>query len=140
MGSILSLFACLSWVPLKYILLWTLGYIFMMHVESKEDLATRAKPQSWICERIIMKHRHPINGSICDQWQLVQASIILVMSMIKALEILNVIPVWAFYDVLNSVLPIVCWTTRNKSFPTYFVASLHHVMPVLVQVFWKLEF
>ncbi|CAK9322448.1 unnamed protein product [Citrullus colocynthis] len=45
-GSILSLFACLSWVPLQYILLWTLGYIFMMHVESKEDPATRAKPQS----------------------------------------------------------------------------------------------
>uniref|UniRef100_A0A0A0LCJ2 phosphatidyl-N-methylethanolamine N-methyltransferase n=1 Tax=Cucumis sativus TaxID=3659 RepID=A0A0A0LCJ2_CUCSA len=54
-GSILSLFACLSWNN--------------------------------------HEHRHPINGSICDQWQLVQASIILVMSMIKALEILNVIPV-----------------------------------------------
>ncbi|KAG7036543.1 Phosphatidyl-N-methylethanolamine N-methyltransferase [Cucurbita argyrosperma subsp. argyrosperma] len=45
-GSILSLLACLSWVPLQYILLWTMGYVFMMQVESKEDLTTRAKPQS----------------------------------------------------------------------------------------------
>ncbi|KAJ8755131.1 hypothetical protein K2173_018929 [Erythroxylum novogranatense] len=45
-GSILSLFACLSWVPIQYILLWSLGYVFMIHLESKEDLATRAKPLS----------------------------------------------------------------------------------------------
>ncbi|XP_050382586.1 phosphatidyl-N-methylethanolamine N-methyltransferase [Argentina anserina] len=45
-GSILSLVACLSWTPFLYIFLWTLGYVFMMHVESKEDLATRAKPLS----------------------------------------------------------------------------------------------
>ncbi|KAM5578554.1 phosphatidyl-N-methylethanolamine N-methyltransferase [Rosa sericea] len=45
-GSILSLFACLSWVPFLYIFLWTLGYVFMIHVESKEDPATRAKPLS----------------------------------------------------------------------------------------------
>ncbi|KNA24706.1 hypothetical protein SOVF_012850 [Spinacia oleracea] len=43
-GSIMSLLACLSWVPFKYILLWCLGYVFMIHVESKEDLTTRAKP------------------------------------------------------------------------------------------------
>ncbi|PON89297.1 Phosphatidyl-N-methylethanolamine/N-methyltransferase [Trema orientale] len=42
-GSIMSLFACLSWVPFQYILLWTLGYVFMIHVESKEDPTTRAK-------------------------------------------------------------------------------------------------
>ncbi|KAJ6945474.1 phosphatidyl-N-methylethanolamine N-methyltransferase [Populus alba x Populus x berolinensis] len=45
-GSILSLFACLSWTPFQYILLWTLGYVFMIYVESKEDPATRAKPIS----------------------------------------------------------------------------------------------
>ncbi|KAL5574466.1 hypothetical protein UlMin_016165 [Ulmus minor] len=45
-GSILSLFACLSWVPFQYILLWTLGYVFMIWIESKEDPATRAKPLS----------------------------------------------------------------------------------------------
>ncbi|XP_028127363.1 phosphatidyl-N-methylethanolamine N-methyltransferase [Camellia sinensis] len=43
-GSILSLFACLSWVPFLYILLWVLGYVFMIYIESKEDPATRAKP------------------------------------------------------------------------------------------------
>lgn len=42
-GSILSLLACLSWVPFQYILLWSLGCVFMIHVESKEDPATRAK-------------------------------------------------------------------------------------------------
>ncbi|KDP41969.1 hypothetical protein JCGZ_26987 [Jatropha curcas] len=42
-GSILSLLACVSWVPFQYILLWTLGYILMIHVESKEDPDTRAK-------------------------------------------------------------------------------------------------
>ncbi|KAL6134229.1 hypothetical protein ACLB2K_066462 [Fragaria x ananassa] len=42
-GSISSLFACLSWVPFLYIFLWTLGYVFMIHVESTEDPATRAK-------------------------------------------------------------------------------------------------
>ncbi|RQO88531.1 hypothetical protein POPTR_003G182400v4 [Populus trichocarpa] len=36
-GSVLSLFACLSWVPFQYVLLWTLGYVFMIHLESKED-------------------------------------------------------------------------------------------------------
>lgn len=46
-GSILSLLACLSWVPFTYILLWVLGYIFIIHVESNEDPATRAKPLSW---------------------------------------------------------------------------------------------
>ncbi|EOY26059.1 hypothetical protein QUC31_011912 [Theobroma cacao] len=45
-GSIMSLVACLSWVPFQYILLWSLGYLFMMHVESTENLATRAKPLS----------------------------------------------------------------------------------------------
>lgn len=45
-GSILSLLACLSWVPFFYILLWVLGYVFMIQVESKEDPATRAKPLS----------------------------------------------------------------------------------------------
>lgn len=43
-GSILSLVACLSSVPFTYILLWVFGYIFMIHLESKEDPATRAKP------------------------------------------------------------------------------------------------
>ncbi|PKA57621.1 hypothetical protein AXF42_Ash018596 [Apostasia shenzhenica] len=45
-GSILSLVACSCWVPLKYLLLWILGYMFMMRVESMEDPATRAKPFS----------------------------------------------------------------------------------------------
>lgn len=45
-GSILSLLACLSWVPFLYIFLWVLGYAFMIQVESKEDPATRAKPLS----------------------------------------------------------------------------------------------
>ncbi|KAL2936592.1 Phosphatidyl-N-methylethanolamine N-methyltransferase [Bienertia sinuspersici] len=45
-GSIMSLLACLSWVPFQYILLWCLGYVFMIHVESKEDPTTRAKPLS----------------------------------------------------------------------------------------------
>ncbi|KAL8138666.1 hypothetical protein V2J09_004667 [Rumex salicifolius] len=45
-GSIMSLVACLSWVPFQYILLWCLGYIFMIHVESQEDPNTRAKPIS----------------------------------------------------------------------------------------------
>ncbi|XP_058226629.1 phosphatidyl-N-methylethanolamine N-methyltransferase [Rhododendron vialii] len=43
-GSILSLLACLSWVPFLYILLWVLGYVFMILIESKEDVATRCKP------------------------------------------------------------------------------------------------
>ncbi|KAK7827930.1 phosphatidyl-n-methylethanolamine n-methyltransferase [Quercus suber] len=42
-GSIMSLLPCLSWVPFQYILLWSLGYVFMIYVESKEDPATRAK-------------------------------------------------------------------------------------------------
>lgn len=42
-GSIMSLLACLSWVPLQYILLWSLGYAFMIYLESKEDPSTRAK-------------------------------------------------------------------------------------------------
>lgn len=45
-GSILSLLACLSWVPIQYILLWILGYVFMIYLESKEDPATRAKALS----------------------------------------------------------------------------------------------
>ncbi|KAE8709143.1 Phosphatidyl-N-methylethanolamine N-methyltransferase [Hibiscus syriacus] len=45
-GSSMSLVACLSWVPLQYILLWSLGYLFMIHIESTENLATRAKPLS----------------------------------------------------------------------------------------------
>ncbi|XP_058067666.1 phosphatidyl-N-methylethanolamine N-methyltransferase [Magnolia sinica] len=44
-GSILSLVACLCWVPFQYILLWVLGYVFMMVIESKENPDTRAKPQ-----------------------------------------------------------------------------------------------
>ncbi|XP_021906592.1 phosphatidyl-N-methylethanolamine N-methyltransferase [Carica papaya] len=43
-GSIMSLFACLSWVPFQYIFLWTLGYGFMIKVESTENPGTRAKP------------------------------------------------------------------------------------------------
>ncbi|CAO2813554.1 unnamed protein product [Amaranthus hypochondriacus] len=43
-GSILSLLACLSWVPFQYIFLWCFGYVFMILVESKEDPTTRAKP------------------------------------------------------------------------------------------------
>ncbi len=45
-GSIMSLLACLSWAPFQYILLWSLGYVFMIHLESNEDPATRAKPIS----------------------------------------------------------------------------------------------
>ncbi|KAJ9693142.1 hypothetical protein PVL29_012051 [Vitis rotundifolia] len=43
-GSIMSLLACISWVPFQYNLLWILGYMFMIKLESKEDPATRAKP------------------------------------------------------------------------------------------------
>ncbi|CAN6700690.1 unnamed protein product [Malus baccata var. baccata] len=35
-----------QYVPFQYILLWTLGYVGMISVESKEDPATRAKPLS----------------------------------------------------------------------------------------------
>lgn len=42
-GSMLSLIACLCWVPFPYVLLWVLGYLLMMLVESKENAATRAK-------------------------------------------------------------------------------------------------
>ncbi|XP_078439098.1 phospholipid N-methyltransferase [Wolffia australiana] len=42
-GSILSLVACLCWVPPFYVILWTMGYLFMMKVESCEDPTTRAK-------------------------------------------------------------------------------------------------
>ncbi|CDO98231.1 unnamed protein product [Coffea canephora] len=42
-GSVMSLLACLSWVPYLYILLWVLGYAFMIHLESKEDPSTRAE-------------------------------------------------------------------------------------------------
>ncbi|KAF4356039.1 hypothetical protein F8388_026042 [Cannabis sativa] len=45
-GSIMSLLACSSWVPFQYILLWTLGYVFMIIIESKEDPNTRANPIS----------------------------------------------------------------------------------------------
>ncbi|EXB55130.1 hypothetical protein L484_018056 [Morus notabilis] len=45
-GSITSLLACLSWVPFQYILLWILGYVFMIRLEAKEDPATSAKPLS----------------------------------------------------------------------------------------------
>jgi len=43
-GSIMSLLACLWFAPFQYILLWVLAYVFIMHVESKEDQSTRAKP------------------------------------------------------------------------------------------------
>lgn len=45
-GSITSLLACLAWVPSLYILMWVLGYVFMIQVESKEDPGSRAKPLS----------------------------------------------------------------------------------------------
>ncbi|KAL9250966.1 Phosphatidyl-N-methylethanolamine N-methyltransferase-like protein [Drosera capensis] len=45
-GSILTLLACVSWIPFRYILLWCLGYIFMIFLELKEDPTTRAKPLS----------------------------------------------------------------------------------------------
>ncbi|KAI3463467.1 hypothetical protein Pfo_020130 [Paulownia fortunei] len=45
-GSIMSLLACLPWVPFLYIILWVLGYVFMIKVESEEDPSTRAKPLS----------------------------------------------------------------------------------------------
>ncbi|CAN6450397.1 unnamed protein product [Victoria cruziana] len=43
-GSVLSLVAALCWVPVPYVLVWVLGYIFMVMVESKENPSTRAKP------------------------------------------------------------------------------------------------
>ncbi|KAL8056313.1 hypothetical protein ABFX02_04G111400 [Erythranthe guttata] len=43
-GSIMSLLACLPFVPLVYIMLWVLGYVVMIKVESHEDPSTRAKP------------------------------------------------------------------------------------------------
>ncbi|CAL5057185.1 unnamed protein product [Urochloa decumbens] len=45
-GSMLSLVALLCWVPFQYVLLWCLGYVFMMWLEQNEDPATRAKPLS----------------------------------------------------------------------------------------------
>ncbi|CAN6245094.1 unnamed protein product [Urochloa humidicola] len=45
-GSMLSLVALLCWVPFQYVLMWCLGYFFMMWLEQKEDPATRAKPLS----------------------------------------------------------------------------------------------
>lgn len=45
-GSILSLLACFCWIPFQFVFLWTLGYLFMMRVESFEDPTTRAKPLS----------------------------------------------------------------------------------------------
>lgn len=45
-GSIMSLLACIAWVHSLYILMWVLGYVFMIQVESKEDPASRAKPLS----------------------------------------------------------------------------------------------
>ncbi|KAL6570378.1 hypothetical protein OROMI_014892 [Orobanche minor] len=45
-GSIMSLVACLHWVPFLYIFLWVLGYVLMIKVESDEDPSTRAKPLS----------------------------------------------------------------------------------------------
>lgn len=45
-GSIMSLLACVTWVPFLYIFIWVLGYLFMIHVESKEDPTSRAKPLS----------------------------------------------------------------------------------------------
>ncbi|XP_071703619.1 phosphatidyl-N-methylethanolamine N-methyltransferase [Rutidosis leptorrhynchoides] len=45
-GSIMSLLACVKWVPFLYIFIWVLGYIFMIHIESKEDPSSRAKPSS----------------------------------------------------------------------------------------------
>lgn len=42
-GSILSLIASLCWVPLLYVLLWILGYLFIIFIEMKENTATRAK-------------------------------------------------------------------------------------------------
>ncbi|GAB2228239.1 hypothetical protein Drorol1_Dr00010069 [Drosera rotundifolia] len=45
-GSILTLLACLSWIPFQYVLLWCLGYVFMILLELKEDPMTRAKPLS----------------------------------------------------------------------------------------------
>ncbi|XP_009349632.2 phosphatidyl-N-methylethanolamine N-methyltransferase-like [Pyrus x bretschneideri] len=45
-GSILSVSACVSYVPFQYILLWMLGYVAMIYVESKEDPSTRSKPLS----------------------------------------------------------------------------------------------
>lgn len=64
-GSTLSLVALLCWVPFQYVLLWCLGYVFMMWVESKEDPATRAKLLSWslsccwICSRLSLS---------CSSW------------------------------------------------------------------------
>ncbi|XP_010537845.1 PREDICTED: phosphatidyl-N-methylethanolamine N-methyltransferase [Tarenaya hassleriana] len=45
-GSIMSLLACLPFVPFQYIFLWCLGYGFMMRVEADEDQNNRAKPLS----------------------------------------------------------------------------------------------
>jgi len=67
-GSILSLFACLSWTPFQYILLWTLGYVFMIYVESKEDPATRAKPISWL--QMLQFYRLMISKKRVDGWKM----------------------------------------------------------------------
>ncbi|XP_057787829.1 phosphatidyl-N-methylethanolamine N-methyltransferase [Salvia miltiorrhiza] len=45
-GSMMSLVACLPWLPYLYVALWLLGYAFMIKVESKEDPSTRATPLS----------------------------------------------------------------------------------------------
>ena len=42
-GSILSLVGLLCWVPLKYVFIWSTGYLFMMKIEATEDPSSRAK-------------------------------------------------------------------------------------------------
>jgi methylene-fatty-acyl-phospholipid synthase len=42
-GSSLSLLGCLYWVQWPYVVIWILGYLFLSHVESVEDVTSRAK-------------------------------------------------------------------------------------------------
>ncbi|KAJ7552303.1 hypothetical protein O6H91_06G049500 [Diphasiastrum complanatum] len=42
-GSILTLLGCFCWFPWYYIALWISGYLFMMILERKENVSSRAK-------------------------------------------------------------------------------------------------
>lgn len=67
-GSILSLLACLCWVPFQYIFLWILGYVFMIWVESTEDPTTRAKPLNWFISQGIQEAHFSDIGAISFQF------------------------------------------------------------------------
>jgi len=104
-GSVLSLFACLSWVPFKYILAWTLGYVFMIHLESKEDPATRAKPISWLQ---VWQLYHAIRDWMVGRCSLSQFfSFSWITSSLLALYFFRILTIICFFSfwLLSKVLP-----------------------------------